>query len=57
MKQITKSELNQAVIENFILYFTHQNRDEALGAAKDMYDSLDRYIEEDHVDGKGGDNN
>lgn len=46
-----KSEKNRNVIENFILYYTHQNIDEATGEARDMYDSLNNYIEDDHVDG------
>lgn len=52
---MTKSEHNRNVIENFILHITHQNKDEATGIAKSMYESLDDYIDEDHVDGVDGD--
>lgn len=52
MKQ---SEKNRNVIENFILHYTHENIDEAEGEARDMYDALDDYISEDHVDGVDAD--
>ena len=52
-----KSEYNKQVIENFILFFTHETREQAteLTEAIDLYEALDNYIEEDHVDGIGGD--
>lgn len=50
-----KSEYNRCVISNFILFYTHQNEDEATSEARRMYDLLDSYIEEDHTDGIDGD--
>tara|TARA_R110000796_G_C14481474_1_gene426746 strand:- start:715 stop:1104 length:390 start_codon:yes stop_codon:yes gene_type:complete len=57
-----KSELNKAVLENFVLWFTHMDRDEAdnEGGLKDVfqltgerfYKAVDDYIAEDHVDGE-----
>lgn len=58
-----KSDLNKAVLENFILWFTHKNEDEARNegenpdvhhaTALDLYEAIESYIEEDHVDGRG----
>ena len=58
-----KSELNKNVLENFALWYTHKDREEAEEetglkdvfqlSAVDFYKAIDSYIEEDHVDGKG----
>tara|TARA_R110000824_G_scaffold106610_2_gene251954 strand:+ start:12125 stop:12514 length:390 start_codon:yes stop_codon:yes gene_type:complete len=57
-----KSQVNLAVLENFVLWFTHMNRDEASDegglkcvfqlTGERFYQAIDDYIEEDHVDGK-----
>lgn len=54
-----KSEYNRSVIENFILFFTHETREQATEATEaiDLYEALDNYIEEDHCDGVDGDIN
>lgn len=54
---LVKSEYNKRVIENFILHFTHESREQATEytEAIEMYQSLDDYIEDDHVDGIEGD--
>lgn len=54
-KTIKKSDRNRMVLENFVLDYTHQNIDEAKGNAKNMYNHIDTYIDEDHVDGVAGD--
>lgn len=46
------SERNLRVIQNFILYYTHDS--EEMGASK-MYQAALDYIEDDHVDGKDAD--
>ena len=58
-----KSELNKAVLDNFVLWYTHKNRDEAENeeglkdlhqlTASEFYTKVDEYIAEDHVDGEG----
>lgn len=52
-----KSDYNKMVIENFILFFTHETREQATDGTEaiDLYEALDNYIEEDHVDGVDGD--
>lgn len=54
---IKKSEYNRAVIENFILYYTGVSIDEPGidNFADALYEHLDSYILEDHVDGIEGD--
>lgn len=55
-----KSDYNRMVIENFILFFTHETRDfmaTDLTEAVDLYEALDNYIKEDHADGIDGDKN
>ena len=57
-----KSELNKGVLENFALWYTHKNRDEANNeeglkdifqlSAERLYQAIDEYISEDHVDGE-----
>ena len=59
--QMKKSEKNLMVINNFILHATHYDRGDDSGdkpiicTANGLYQSAEDYIEEDHVDGKGGD--
>ena len=54
-----KSELNRAVLENFILHITHSNEGDHDAdvsrsyTANELYQMVDDYIKEDHVDGEG----
>ena len=51
-----KSEKNRLVLENFVLFFTHENKQEAKSKlAKQLYKAVKNYIKEDHVDGVDGD--
>jgi hypothetical protein len=58
---MTKSELNLMVIQNFILHVTHASEGDVDAktpitlTADDLYTMAAEYIEEDHVDGKDGD--
>jgi hypothetical protein len=53
-----KSDLNLAVIQNFILHITHASEDDNVSdepmtfTANELYQMAVDYIEEDHVDGK-----
>lgn len=55
-----KSELNRYVLENFLLHLTHcsedvseRDFDEKMSwTPRELYQHLNDYIEEDHVDGK-----
>jgi len=55
-----KSDLNRGVIENFILFVTHCGNDELEDnlstemtfTPKSLYELMESYIEEDHVDGR-----
>ena len=54
------SERNRLVLENFLLHVTHVNGDDnerdidvqMSWTPRELYQHLDDYIEEDHVDGK-----
>lgn len=57
-----KSDYNKALLENFVLWYTHFNREEAIkgggvatALATGLYEQIDLYIENDHVDGVDGD--
>lgn len=56
-----KSELNLMVLQNFILHVTHASEGDNDAnkpitiTANELYQMADDYIEEDHVDGKDGD--
>ena len=57
-----KSEKNLMVLQNFILHITHcsDDKEESFNekmefSPKDLYELAESYIEEDHVDGKGAD--
>jgi hypothetical protein len=57
-----KSEYNKGVLDNFVLWYTHKNREEITDApeltnvlAKTLYEQINLYIENDHVDGIEGD--
>ena len=56
-----KSEVNLAVLEGFMHWFTHKSEEEAKAEiikdvhvvnATQLYEAIKAYIEEDHVDGK-----
>jgi hypothetical protein len=49
---MTKSEQNLSVIQNFILYITHDTTEKITFTTEQLYQLAIDYIEEDHVDGK-----
>jgi hypothetical protein len=49
---MTKSEQNLSVIQNFILYITHDTHEQITFTTEQLYQLAIDYIEEDHVDGK-----
>lgn len=61
---MTKADLNLMVIENFILHITHVSSKEEVDfttpmtfTPEQLYQMCYDYIEEDHVDGKGNEEN
>lgn len=65
-----KSTYNRRLLDNFVLWKTHFNREEAeslstdtitedrieqFNTAKELYEDIDGYIWNDHVDGLDGD--
>ena len=50
-KPLTKSQYNEGVISNFILYFVHDDKE----MDKKLREALKWYIKEDHIDGIEGD--
>lgn len=54
---MTKAEQNLMVIQNFILYITHDTHEEITFTTEQLYQMAIDYIDEDHVDGKGNKEN
>lgn len=56
------SDRNLMVLRNFILFLTHCEKNDhdaevkLYYTANELYEMVENYIEEDHVDGKGNEN-
>jgi len=49
---MTKAEQNLMIIQNFILYITHDTTEQITFTTEQLYQLAIDYIEEDWVDGK-----